>query len=74
MEEICDDSLKNKVLIILLLVVVAVVVCTFYQTIVIYFCLNVFKLNGTFISTGCREYLYFSVYVWYDTSFTHMKR
>ncbi len=32
-----------------------------------YFWLNVFKLNQTFILTGCREYLYISVYVWYDT-------
>ncbi len=63
--------LKNKVFIILLVVVV---VCTFCWTIVIYFFCNVLKLNRTFILTGCREYLYIAVCIWYDASFTQMKR
>ncbi len=65
----CVIILKNKVFIILL-----VVVCTFCWTIVIYFCCNVLKLNRTFILTGCREYLYISVCIWYGASFTQMKR
>ncbi len=32
------------------------------------------KFNGTFILTGCREYLHSSVCVWYDASFTQIKR
>ncbi len=28
----------------------------------------------TFILTGCREYLYISVCIWYEDSFTQMKR
>ncbi len=35
---------------------------------------NVFKWYQTFILTGCREYLYISVYIWYDEdSFTQIK-
>ncbi len=71
---LCDHSLKNKVFIILVVVVIVVVVCAFCWTIVIYFCCNVFNLNRTFILTGCREYLYISVCIWYDASFTQMKR
>ncbi len=31
-------------------------------------------INRNFILTGCREYLYFSVCIWYDADFTQMKR
>ncbi len=33
---------------------------------------SVFKLNWTFILTGCCEYLYISV--WYEASFTQIKQ
>ncbi len=39
-----------------------------------YFCCTVFKKIQTFILTGCREYLYISVCIWYEDSFTQMKR
>ncbi len=37
-----------------------------------YFCCTVFK--KTFILTGCREYLYISMCIWYEDSFTQMKQ
>jgi len=36
--------------------------CTFYCTTVIYFCHNFFKLNQTYILTGCSDDLKVSVY------------
>ncbi len=45
----------------IVLIILVVVVCIFCRTIVIYFCCKVLKLNQTFISMGCREYLYISV-------------
>ncbi len=38
-----------------------------------YFWLNKFKLNQTFILMGWREYLYICVYLWYEASLTQIK-
>ncbi len=35
--------------------------------------IKVVWLKTTFILTGCREYLYISVCIWYEDSFTQMK-
>ncbi len=35
---------------------------------------DLIKKKQTYILTGCREYLYISVFIWYEDSFIKMKR